>query len=140
MLYGTFLDPDPSSFDFNDCLKYSTMLADKFFHTDGTCKGYIFIADSSKLSFDHITRTSLLGIRKYLHYIQEAVPAHAKGIHVINVSPVTELLMNMIKPFFKKKRKDTVSITNQLIEFKCYYSNNIRVFKKFIYLQRARCK
>ncbi|XP_071561098.1 alpha-tocopherol transfer protein-like isoform X2 [Temnothorax nylanderi] len=108
IIYGTYLDPDPSNYIFNDNAKYSTMLHDIYFLTDGTNNGYTYIVDASKLSFGHVARMSPLGLKKMLYYIQKAAPIRLKGIHVINAPPAMELLMNTAKPFMKKELMDII--------------------------------
>lgn len=123
MIYGTFLDLDPSHYNFNDSMKYILMLYDMYFLTDGTNKGYSCIADVSKLSFGHITRMSPLGFKESLYYIQEAAPMRLKGIHIINAPPAMELLMNMAKPFMKKEMIDLVM--SQIVQLN-YINSNLR--------------
>ncbi|XP_012529320.1 alpha-tocopherol transfer protein-like [Monomorium pharaonis] len=108
MLYGTFLDADPSHYVFNDVAKYATMLMDTLFLTYGTNNGYVLIFDESKLSFGHVTRVNPLSAKKHLYYIQEAAPLRLKGIHLINSPPAMEMLMNIIKPFMKKELIDLI--------------------------------
>ncbi|XP_071638280.1 alpha-tocopherol transfer protein-like [Temnothorax longispinosus] len=108
IICGTYLDPDPSNYIFNDNAKYSTMLHDIYFLTDGTNNGYTYIVDASKLSFGHVARMSPLGMKKMLYYIQNAAPMRLKGIHVINAPSAMELLMNTAKPFMKKEIMDII--------------------------------
>ncbi|XP_024888240.1 alpha-tocopherol transfer protein-like isoform X1 [Temnothorax curvispinosus] len=108
IIYGTYLDPDPSNYIFNDNAKYSTMLHDIYFLTDGTNNGYTYIVDASKLSFGHVARMSPLGLKKMLYYIQNAAPMRLKGIHVINAPSAMELFMNTAKPFMKKEIMDII--------------------------------
>lgn len=88
------------------------MVCDVWLLTEDTDNGYIYFADASGLSFGHIARTSPLGLKKYLYYIQEAAPIRLVEIHVINAPPAMELLMNMVKPFMKKEMIDMVNVKN----------------------------
>ncbi|XP_018337424.1 PREDICTED: alpha-tocopherol transfer protein-like isoform X2 [Trachymyrmex septentrionalis] len=108
MIFATLLDSDPSLFDCNNCLKYAVMLSDIYFLMNGTNDGYIFIFDVSKLSFGHVMRINPMGIKKYLYYLQEAMPIRLKAIHFLNATPVMELLMNMAKPFMKNELIDII--------------------------------
>ncbi|XP_070155656.1 alpha-tocopherol transfer protein-like isoform X2 [Polyergus mexicanus] len=114
VMYGAFLDVDPSRFVYNDNIKYFLMVCDVWFLTEGTNNGYIYFADASGLSFGHIARISPLGLKKYLYYIQEAAPIRLMGIHFINAPPAMELLMNMMKPFMKKEMIDMIHFHSSL--------------------------
>ncbi|XP_011702188.1 PREDICTED: alpha-tocopherol transfer protein-like [Wasmannia auropunctata] len=114
MIYGTILDPDPSLYDFNDSIKYFTMLCDMYILEDGIQDGYVYISDVSKTSFGHMTRMNPLGLKKHLYYIQEAVPLRLKEMHMINAPPAIELLMNMTKPFMKKELIDIMHFHSSL--------------------------
>jgi len=114
IMYGTLLDADPSRYIYNDIVKYSLMVCDVWFLTEGTNNGYIYFTDASKLSFGHIARINPLGLKKYLYYIQEAAPIRLVGIHIINAPPAMELLMNMIKPFMKKEMIDMIHFHSSL--------------------------
>lgn len=112
IMYSAFLDADSSLFIYNDNVKYFLMVCDVWLLTEDTDNGYIYFADASGLSFGHIARTSPLGLKKYLYYIQEAAPIRLVEIHVINAPPAMELLMNMVKPFMKKEMIDMVNVKN----------------------------
>lgn len=112
MMYGTFLNADPSHYNFDALTKYCLMLYDILFLSEGTNNGCIYITDADKLSFGHVARISPLAAKKALYYVQEAMPVRLKEIHVINVPPAMELLMNIVKPFMKKEMIDMVNITD----------------------------
>ncbi|XP_011867759.1 PREDICTED: uncharacterized protein LOC105561954 [Vollenhovia emeryi] len=104
MIYGTLMDSDPSNYDFNNSTKYSTMIMDLYLLMNGiTDSGFSYIVDMGKLSFGHMTRMNPLGMKKSLYFVQEAAPIRLKGMHIINMLPGTELLINMMKPFMKKE-------------------------------------
>ncbi|XP_018400285.1 PREDICTED: alpha-tocopherol transfer protein-like [Cyphomyrmex costatus] len=103
MIFVTFLDSDPSSYNQNAVFKYATMLTDIHFLMDGLINGYIIIIDADKFSFGHMMRTNPLEVKKHVYYIQEALPIRLKAIHVINAAPAAELLMKMAKPFMKNE-------------------------------------
>ncbi|XP_011705665.1 PREDICTED: alpha-tocopherol transfer protein-like, partial [Wasmannia auropunctata] len=122
LIYGTYLDTDPSLYDINDTTKYYLMMCDMYFLMDGTTNGYIIFFDASNLSFGHITRMNPFAFKKYLYYIQEAAPLRIKEIHVINAPTVIELAMNMIKPFMKKELLDVMHFYSSLENVSKYIS------------------
>ncbi|XP_012529319.1 alpha-tocopherol transfer protein-like [Monomorium pharaonis] len=114
LVYGTFLDADPSHFVLNDVIKYSMMVADLYFLMHGTNNGYSIIIDMSKLSFGHIARINPLAVKKSLFYIQEAAPLRLKAVHIMNAPPAMELLLNIAKPFMKKELLDMLHFHSSL--------------------------
>ena len=84
LLFGKLIDSDPSHFSFEDCNKYIFMECDLIGLRNGTCDGYVFIADMSNVSLGHVGRLSPMGLKKLLTYIQEAIPVRLRGLHFIN--------------------------------------------------------
>ncbi|XP_018400278.1 PREDICTED: alpha-tocopherol transfer protein-like isoform X1 [Cyphomyrmex costatus] len=103
MIFITFLDSDPSSYNQNADFKHAIMLTDIHFLMDDRIHGYILVIDADKFSFGHMMRTNPLEVKKHVYYIQEALPIRLKAIHVINAAPAAELLMKMAKPFMKNE-------------------------------------
>lgn len=100
-MMGRFLDLEPSHYDFNDAVKAGYMLSDEMIWVHGSSPGLIYITDATGLSLGHLGRINPMSIKKFSYYIQNAFPVRLKMIHIINMSPVAELLFNMFKPFIK---------------------------------------
>lgn len=49
-----------------------------------------------------------MAVKKYLYYIQEAMPIRLKGIHIINALPFADIIFNMVKPFLKNELIDLI--------------------------------
>ncbi|XP_039315649.1 alpha-tocopherol transfer protein-like [Solenopsis invicta] len=114
MVYTQLLDDDPSHYNLNAVIKYFFMLCDIHFLTNDTNNGLVFIGNADKLSFGHVARISPLAAKKALYYVQEAMPVRLKEIHVINVPPAMELLMNIVKPFMKKEMINMIHFHSSL--------------------------
>lgn len=99
--FGKLLDPDPSKFDYLECMKYLFMTCEVQNVIRGTSEGLVIIMDASGLSFGHIARLNLMNLKKILYYVQEAIPVRLKAIHIFNTVPIIDTLLNMIKPFAK---------------------------------------
>ncbi|XP_071639835.1 alpha-tocopherol transfer protein-like [Temnothorax longispinosus] len=106
IIYGRFLDSDPSHFVYNDVMKFLNMVIDLCLYTEGTCEGYIMLFDVKNVSFGHVGRLSPMGLKKWLYYLQEGLPVRLKGFHFMNSSPVMDVIMNMMRPFMKKQLMD----------------------------------
>lgn len=105
---GRFLNLEPSDYDFNSGVKSGFMVMDEFIWTHGSSPGLIYIADATGISLGHLTCINLMLAKKFTDYIQNALPVRLKAIHVINMSPVAELIYNIFKPFIKVELIDLV--------------------------------
>lgn len=94
-------------FDFENVIKTFFMAADhRFSIVDENLPlkvndGDIPIFDMSGFTYRHITKLSLSTLRIYMKFTQEAFPVRLKQIHLINVSPVLNKVLMVLKPFMK---------------------------------------
>jgi len=108
LVYTRLTDYEPSHFVYNDIMKYFSMVVDLWLYTEGTAKGHIIIIDMAGVTFAHAGRLNPIGIKKFLHYLQEAIPIRLKGMHFINTNAVMDIILSMMKPFMKKELMDVV--------------------------------
>jgi len=108
LVYTRLTDYEPSHFVYNDIMKYFSMVVDLWLYTEGTAKGHIIIVDMAGVTFAHAGRLNPIGIKKFLHYLQEAIPIRLKGLHFINTNAVMDIILSMMKPFIKKELMDVV--------------------------------
>lgn len=106
ILYGCLIDTDPANYVYNDGMKYLNMLIDLWLLTEGTSSGHVILFDLKNVTFGHAGRLSPMGLKKYLYYLQEALPVRLKGLHFMNTSAVMDIILNMMKPFMKKELMD----------------------------------
>lgn len=106
ILYGRLIDPDPSNYVYNDTMKYLSMTLDLWLHREGTTNGHIILFDMKNVVFGHAARLNPVGLKKYLIYLQEALPVRLKGFHFMNITSVMDVILNMMKPFMKKELLD----------------------------------
>lgn len=93
------------------------MVTDLWLYTEGTAKGHIIVVDMEGVTFAHAGRLSPMGLKKYLYYLQEAIPIRLIGLHFINTNAVMDIILAMMKPFMKKElmnvvRKITIFLLN----------------------------
>jgi len=111
IVYTRLIDYEPSCFIYNDVMKYFSMVIDLWLYTEGTAKGHVIVIDMTGVTFAHAGRLSPIGIKKYLYYLQEAIPIRLKGLHFINTNAVMDIILSMMKPFMKKELMDVVKKT-----------------------------
>ena len=111
VFYSKLIDLEPSHFVYNDVMKIYNMILDLWIFTEGTMKGHIILMDMEGCLISHAGRMSPLGIKKYLYYLQEALPVRLKGLHFMNSVPVMDIILGMMKPFMKKELMDIVSLS-----------------------------
>lgn len=110
VFYGKLIDFDPSHYNYNDCMKYMNMAVDLWLRNEGTGPGHILVINVQGVVLGHVGRLSPMGLKKFLYYLQEALPVRLKSLHFMNTVPVMDIILGMMKPFMKKELMDMVSI------------------------------
>lgn len=108
LIYSRLINYEPSRFVFTDSMKFFSMVMDLWLYTEGTAEGHVIIIDMEGVTFAHAGRLSPIAIKKYLYYLQEAIPIRLKGLHFINTNAVMDIILAMMKPFMKKELMDVV--------------------------------
>lgn len=70
---------------------------------EGCMEGHIIILDLTDVSLSHVARLSVMAIKNFLYYLQEALPFRLKGLHFINIVPFVDKIVFLMKPFMKKE-------------------------------------
>lgn len=76
--------------------------------------GDIFILDAAVATAAHFAKFSPTIVKKFLICVQEAYPVKVKEVHVINVSPLVDTIMNFVKPFVKEKIRNRIHFHNTM--------------------------
>ncbi|XP_014224104.1 alpha-tocopherol transfer protein-like [Trichogramma pretiosum] len=106
--FGRLIDTDPERFIYNDGMRYWNMIADLWLHINGTSPGHVLVADITGVQMVHALKISPVGVKKYLYYLQEAMPVRIKGLHFLNTTPVMDFILGLMKPFMKKELMDVL--------------------------------
>jgi hypothetical protein len=48
-------------------------------------------------------------VLQHVSVLQEAYPVKLKEVHVVNVSPIVDTIINFVKPFLKEKTRERVT-------------------------------
>ncbi|KAB0791295.1 hypothetical protein PPYR_03095 [Photinus pyralis] len=97
-------------YSFEDYGKAIDMVGRMTLYSRGVFNGVVIIFNTKNLTFGHLTKLNISLFRKYLVYLQEALPAQLKQIHVINTSSVIEKLLSIIRPFMKRELFDLIHV------------------------------
>uniref|UniRef100_A0A8D8SYI9 Alpha-tocopherol transfer protein-like n=2 Tax=Cacopsylla melanoneura TaxID=428564 RepID=A0A8D8SYI9_9HEMI len=102
ILIGKLNTPDSSQLHLDSAIKLLFMHLDTFLQVNPLVSGVVFMFDMQGVTMSHLTRINLSVVRKYMTYVEEAIPFRLKEIRIINVNNVITHIMNMIKPFMNK--------------------------------------
>ncbi|XP_015513350.1 uncharacterized protein LOC107219599 [Neodiprion lecontei] len=117
MMLVTLLDHDPSRYAYVDAIKLLCMVLELWLFTEGTVPGHVVIFDMTGVTMGHLVRISLTVMKKFLYYMQEALPMRLKHVHFINTSPIADVVLNMMKPFTKSELLNQFSLHTDLESF-----------------------
>ncbi|KAL1453936.1 hypothetical protein WDU94_010237 [Cyamophila willieti] len=109
ILIGKLNTPDASQLHLDSAIKLLFMHLDTFLQTNPLVSGVVFVFDMQGVTMSHLTRINLSVVRKYMTYVEEAIPFRLKEIRIINVNNVITHIMNIIKPFMNKNHLQFVS-------------------------------
>ncbi|XP_066148906.1 alpha-tocopherol transfer protein-like [Euwallacea fornicatus] len=76
--------------------------------------GDVYILDASIASASHFAKVSPSFAKKFLVCVQEAYPVKLKEVHVVNVSPLVDTIVQFAKPFLKEKIKNRIHLHSTL--------------------------
>lgn len=87
--------------------------------------GDVFIFDAVAASPKHLPKFTPQILKKFFICVQEAYPAKIKEIHIINVSPLVDSLVNFVKPFLKEKIRSRIYMHSNIDDLYKYVPKNI---------------
>ncbi|KAJ3651834.1 hypothetical protein Zmor_017842 [Zophobas morio] len=120
IMFIKIIDVTPSSLNTEAQLKMFDMTCMLHLHQYGTSDGYVVVFDMEGTSFGHLFHISPLALKKFLHYVQEGIPARLKRLHYVNIVPFMDKVLALIKPFVKKELYDTIYLHNTIDDLTKY--------------------
>ncbi|XP_033322708.1 alpha-tocopherol transfer protein-like isoform X2 [Megalopta genalis] len=76
--------------------------------------GDVYILDASVATPAHFAKFTPTVVKKFLVCVQEAYPVKLKEVHVVNVSPLVDTIVNFVKPFIKEKIRNRIFMHSNL--------------------------
>jgi hypothetical protein len=103
IFFMKIMDNNPNKFILADILKCLDMTCLLHLHQKGTSSGHVIIFDMTGAVLGHMARLGPLTIKKFLYYLQEAMPVRLKGLHFFNIVPFMDKIFALMRPFMKKE-------------------------------------
>lgn len=76
--------------------------------------GDVYILDASVATPSHFAKFTPALVKKFLVCVQEAYPVKLKEVHVVNISPLVDTIVNFVKPFVKEKIRNRIFMHSDL--------------------------
>ncbi|XP_017785118.1 PREDICTED: alpha-tocopherol transfer protein-like [Nicrophorus vespilloides] len=100
----------PSIFD---AMKIVLMIGDIRLDAEETgVAGDVYIMDASIVTPAHFSKVTPSIVKKFLVIVQEAYPVKLKEVHVVNISPIIDTIINWVKPFLTEKIRNRIHVHN----------------------------
>lgn len=78
----------------------------------GPQRGIIVIFDMKNYRLTHVPKFTLKLVKIFMKYVQKALPAKLKVIHIFNISIIFKLLLALMKPFMESHIYEMVIQSN----------------------------
>ncbi|XP_045454101.1 alpha-tocopherol transfer protein-like [Melitaea cinxia] len=115
------IDKDVQTPNVANAFKLALMLGDvRLAEEKEGVAGDIYILDASVATPNHFAKFTPTLVKKFLVCVQEAYPVKLKQVHVINISPIVDKIVNFVKPFLKEKIRDRIFIHSDVNELYKY--------------------
>lgn len=120
IFYARLNNTNPDFYNFNAAIKVFDMIASLQLHEFGCYDGHVIIVDVEGTTLMHILKTGVLSVKKYLYYLQDALPFRLKGFHYVNGVSFMDKILGLVKPFMKKELQEQLFV---------HYGSNETIFK-----------
>lgn len=107
MLRG--VDKDMVTPNVADIMKLVLMIGDiRLLEEQVGVAGDVYVFDASVATPGHFAKFTPAIVKKFLICVQEAYPVKLKEVHIINVSPLVDTIINFVRPFLKEKIRQRI--------------------------------
>ncbi|KAK6620637.1 hypothetical protein RUM43_010932 [Polyplax serrata] len=103
------IDKDQATPNVAEAMKVVFMIGDiRLLEETTGVGGDIYILDAAVATPAHFAKFTPTLIKKFLVCAQEGYPVKLKEVHVVNVSPLVDTIVNFVKPFLKEKIRNRI--------------------------------
>ncbi|XP_066260250.1 alpha-tocopherol transfer protein-like [Euwallacea similis] len=103
IVLGKLMNTNPDLYNPQIDSKLFDTLVLRQMHQEGPGNGLVFVMDMKGGVFGHLTKLNLGIFKKFLVYLQTAMPIRLISVHFINVVPFMDKLLAIVKPFVNKE-------------------------------------
>ncbi|XP_044254677.1 inter-alpha-trypsin inhibitor heavy chain H4-like [Tribolium madens] len=114
IIFVKLLDQNPDNFDFVAILKYFDMVCSLYLNKEKLAQEYLVILDLDGLTKNHLNKFETSVLKKFLCYVQQAIPLKVKGIYCLNNKSFCDDIMALIKPFIRTEIVSKVYFHNDI--------------------------
>lgn len=93
------------------------MVTDLWMAKEGIAAGHALVVDMEGSTLAHLAKVNLMAMKKFMYYIQEALPVRLKAVHFINAVSFMDKLLAMMRPFMKKELMDMIHVHTTMDTF-----------------------
>ena len=105
------VDKDSPTPDVAEAMKLVLMIGDVRLKEEMVgVAGDVYILDATVATPAHFSKFTPTLVKKFLTCVQEAYPVKLKEVHVVNVSPLVDTIINFVKPFLKEKIRNRIFV------------------------------
>lgn len=114
VLLYKLIDPNPDHFNFAMQCRAFDMITLLHLHKNGPCKGVIIVADMGGTVFGHLLKLGIVIMKKFMFYLQEALPIRLKSLEYINIVSFMDKIVALMKPFMKSELLNSLYLHSNL--------------------------
>ncbi|KAJ8916014.1 hypothetical protein NQ315_010882 [Exocentrus adspersus] len=108
VIFIKLINSDPDLYNYPLQIRCFDMLTLLTLHREGPKKGMIILVDMKGIVFGHLLKLSVVVMKKFFYYLQEAMPIRLKSLEFFNIVPFMDKILALMKPFMKKELLDSL--------------------------------
>ncbi|KAJ8954256.1 hypothetical protein NQ318_005852 [Aromia moschata] len=103
IIFFKIMDSNPDNYSFPLSVRVFDMATMLDLHKNGPSKGMIILVDMKGVMLGHMLKLSVVVMKKFMYYLQEAMPIRLKSMEFFNIVPFMDKILAIMKPFMKKE-------------------------------------
>lgn len=105
---------DPAKVNLTECCKLFAMLAAMGNLKYGTYDGFVFLLDLEGAVFGHLLRIPIFVVKRFFNYLQEGMPVRLRKVHIFNLVPFMDKILNLVRPLMKKELFELIELHSSI--------------------------